>query len=469
MSIKNKKQGIFIIGLIYLFIFIPIIFMRYPDIKNEFKYFIISQDMIDRGNYLILKYFGNLYPDKPPLYFWILVFFKKYFINLFYPLSLIFGSLVPSFLTNIIAFNLFSKFLEVKKAFLVSITLVVFPYLIGTSSILRMDSLMNVFIISSLYLFYIMYFKVEKITNLKINFMYIFMGVGALVKGGAAIAVPMVAILTLLIFDKNIRFLKEIKLLRGLLIIVSIISLWMIALLLQTEGLEYIKLLLGQETIGRALKSKSHARPFYYYFKIMPLTLLPLTPFFILSLIKYFRNIRFFETWNNLEKLSFTWFLGPFIFFSLMSGKLDIYLIPLYPGIVAITYCYIFGLNNNKIITSIKFIIGVLLVFCITVIPILPIYNSSYTLKPIVRYLQNVPRDTDIISYKFPESKNLKDEIHYDIRNFEQLNDEFNNSVGDNTLIITRDKYKNNLDHNFTEVFFNDKYSIFKKNNPISL
>ncbi|MBC2856862.1 glycosyltransferase family 39 protein [Cetobacterium sp. 2A] len=242
MNIKNKKQGIFIIGLIYLFIFIPIIFMRYPDIKNEFKYFIISQDMIDRGNYLILKYFGNLYPDKPPLYFWILVFFKKYFINLFYPLSLIFGSLVPSFLTNIIAFNLFSKFLEVKKAFLVSITLVVFPYLIGTSSILRMDSLMNVFIISSLYLFYIMYFKVEKITNLKINFMYIFMGVGALVKGGAAIAVPMVAILTLLIFDKNIRFLKEIKLLRGLLIIVSIISLWMITLLLQTEGLEYIKL-----------------------------------------------------------------------------------------------------------------------------------------------------------------------------------------------------------------------------------
>ncbi|WP_185881141.1 hypothetical protein [Cetobacterium sp. 2A] len=148
---------------------------------------------------------------------------------------------------------------------------------------------------------------------------------------------------------------------------------------------------------------------------------------------------------------------------------MDIYLIPLYPGIVAITYCYIFGLNNNKIITSIKFIIGVLLVFCITVIPILPIYNSSYTLKPIVRYLQNIPRDTDIISYKFPESKNLKDEIHYDIRNFEQLNDEFNNSVGDNTLIITRDKYKNNLNHNFTEVFFNDKYSIFKKNNPISL
>ena len=50
---SHKKQYIFII-LIYLIIFIPLVFLRYPDARNELKYFVITEDMIKAKNYLIL-------------------------------------------------------------------------------------------------------------------------------------------------------------------------------------------------------------------------------------------------------------------------------------------------------------------------------------------------------------------------------------------------------------------------------
>ncbi|MGL4254002.1 MAG: ArnT family glycosyltransferase, partial [Fusobacteriaceae bacterium] len=79
---SDSKKAYLYLGILYMILFIPLIFLRYPDLRNEFKYLIIAQDMIDSKNYLIMRYFGELYPDKPPIYFWILIFFKKYSGNL---------------------------------------------------------------------------------------------------------------------------------------------------------------------------------------------------------------------------------------------------------------------------------------------------------------------------------------------------------------------------------------------------
>ena len=57
-----RKYYLFII-FIYFIIFIPLAFFRYPDARNELKYFVVTDDMIQAKNYLILKYFSELYPD----------------------------------------------------------------------------------------------------------------------------------------------------------------------------------------------------------------------------------------------------------------------------------------------------------------------------------------------------------------------------------------------------------------------
>ena len=122
-----RKYYLFII-FIYFIIFIPLAFFRYPDARNELKYFVVTDDMMQAKNYLILKYFSELYPDKPPLYFWILIFFKTYFKNLFFSLSLLVGSLLPSFGISILSFKLLTKLKDEKTGFFTAIILMTIPY-----------------------------------------------------------------------------------------------------------------------------------------------------------------------------------------------------------------------------------------------------------------------------------------------------------------------------------------------------
>lgn len=102
ISYKNILK----ITFVYLLIFLPVVFVRYPDIRNEIKYFIVADNMIESRNYFILKYFSELYPDKPPLYFWLLSFLKEHFSKYFVPLAVLFGSTIPSLLLTIFSYSL---------------------------------------------------------------------------------------------------------------------------------------------------------------------------------------------------------------------------------------------------------------------------------------------------------------------------------------------------------------------------
>ena len=142
---KISYKNIFKILFIYLIIYIPIALKRFPDIRNEIKYYAIIDTLIKSREFFILKYFSELYPDKPPLYFWLIRFFKENFEN-FNFLSIFFGSIIPSFIIVILIYNLFTKLKSEKFGFLVAVSLATTPFFMGISVFLRMDMLMNLYL-----------------------------------------------------------------------------------------------------------------------------------------------------------------------------------------------------------------------------------------------------------------------------------------------------------------------------------
>ena len=62
--IKHKYKLFFIV---YFILILTASFVRFPDIKNELKYFIIVDQLIENKEYIILKYFNELYPDRGPV------------------------------------------------------------------------------------------------------------------------------------------------------------------------------------------------------------------------------------------------------------------------------------------------------------------------------------------------------------------------------------------------------------------
>ena len=224
----------------------------------------------------------------------------------------------------------------------------------GLSIFLRMDILMAFFITLSLSLFIYFYFNRNKINNIKLFFLYLSIFLGIFTKGALGGILPILIIYIFLYLESDLKFFNNLHWKKGILFLVFFFSIWLIILYFQPNGTEYIKLLLGKQTIGRAYKSYSHARPFYYYFMYLPLIFLPYGIFYIYGFFNYLINLERRKTWTLFEKWAFSWSIPPFIFLSIISGKLQIYLLPLYIGMIFLSL-----IVRDKLIKKYKFIIFV--------------------------------------------------------------------------------------------------------------
>ena len=298
------------------------------------KYLNIIQEMIEKRSYWILYYQGGLYPDKPPLYFWLLIIIYKIFgENLVFPLSLILFSYLP-FLSILFLGYWQLGYLkkEWRSNFLIySLTI---PYLMGISIFLRMDMLMTFFITLVLSLFIYFYYNQNKITKIKLFIFYLSIFLGAFTKGPLGVIFPILIIFIFLYLENNLKFLNLLHWKTGIIFLLVCFSLWFLILYQQPDGKEYIYLLLNKQTVGRAYKSFSHARPFYYYFVYIPLTFFPYGLFYIYGFFKYLKNWKKKREWTLFEKWTFSWSIPPLILLSVVSGKLQIYMLPICIGMI---------------------------------------------------------------------------------------------------------------------------------------
>ena len=492
---KISYKNIFKILFIYLIIYIPITITRFPDIRNEIKYYAITDNLIKSREFFILKYFSELYPDKPPLYFWLIRFFKENFEN-FNFLSIFFGSIIPSFIIVILMYNLFTKLKNEKFGFLVAISLATTPFFIGISVFLRMDMLMNLFITVSLYYFFSTYFNLIKNSWFNKVILYLSIFLGIFTKGIAGGMVPLSIILGFLILERNLSFLKKINFLVGLDFIIFCTLVWFSLIYLQPEGKEYLALMFKQETVGRIVKAKTHIKPFYYYFVRLSFLIFPYSLFWYCGIFYYLKDIKNYKSWNYLEKIGVIWSIVPLILFSLASGKLDIYMLPLFTGMILLSLNFFIKIKNKKIGETLLKIISIILIIPFFInrfsknrenqykrfltIPLsiiiifgilaqgMGVFNRYFTLKPVVAQIQD---NRKIYTYRFEDFKNIegvepkiKDSNITNIQELEKIKDILKTDNSKNYFVI-KSKYNDKFNDvkNLKLKFTNNSYSIFER------
>ena len=491
---KISYKNIFKILFIYLIIYIPIALKRFPDIRNEIKYYAITDNLIKSREFFILKYFSELYPDKPSLYFWLIRFFKENFAN-FNFLSIFFGSIIPSFIIIILIYNFFTKLKSENFGFLVAVSLATTPFFMGISVFLRMDMLMNLFITISLYYFFSVYFNLIKNSWFNKGIIYISIFLGIFTKGIAGGMVPLSIILGFLILEKNLTFLKKINFLAGVGFIIFCTLVWFLLIYLQPEGKEYLSLMFKQETVGRIVKAKTHIKPFYYYFVRLSFLIFPYSLFWYCGIFYYLKNIKNYNRWNYLEKIGVIWSMVPLVLFSLASGKLDIYMLPLFTGMILLSLNFFIKIKEKKIGEVLLKIISVILIipfflnkflknkenhyknFLTIPLSIIIIFgvlaqgmgtfNRYFTLKPVVAQIQD---NRKIYTYRFEDFKNIEGVEPRvkasNITNIQEISKIKEKIINSNSRVyfITKNKYKDRFNNisNLKLKFNNESYCFFE-------
>ncbi len=162
-------------------------------------------------------------------------------------------------------------------------------------------------------------------------------------KGFIGIAIPGLAVLAFIIFDRNLKELLRMQLWLGILVFAAMVLPWFVALWHQ-GGAEHLRVYLIHNHLQRFLSggTSGHHQPFYYYLTEFPAGFLPWS--LLLVPVVYFCIERpKKEAAGYQQGLLFAgcWFLTGFVFLSLASTKRVLYLMPVFAPIAMLTACYI--------------------------------------------------------------------------------------------------------------------------------
>ena len=309
---------------------LPLMFFRDYTPDNELRYLSIADEALRNGTFFTFTNHGIIYADKPPLYFWFIMF-AKYLLGKHYMLLLSMMSLIPA-LIIVHTMDKWIKYTNEEIRLTGGLMLLSCGLFLGMTVILRMDMLMCMFITLALRSFYEM--LTVRSNSKKHSYLfpiYIFLAIFS--KGPIGLLIPLFSITTFLVFTKRWRSISKYWGIKTWGILLVGCTIWFICVYVE-GGASYLNNLLFHQTVDRAVNSFHHKQPPYYYLISVWYSMLPWSIFIIGSIIV--------AIWKKKIRLEFQLFFlsiiaTTFIILSLISSKIDVYLLPIFPFAVYLT------------------------------------------------------------------------------------------------------------------------------------
>jgi 4-amino-4-deoxy-L-arabinose transferase len=330
-----KKSSLIILGL-FLFIYIVPLGVSPLVIPDETRYSEIPREMIKSGDWVVPHLDGLRYFEKPAMGYWLnAISIKMFGENGF---AARFPSAITTGLSALMLFFMARKFSEKRLGIIASSVFLLFIEIFGVGSFSVLDAPFSMFVTAAV-IFY--FFAVMEPTASKRRLFLVLSGVACgfsfLTKGFLAFALPMIIIVPYMIWERRFKDIFN--------------SLWVPALaavlvsfpwcvLIHFREPDFWNFFFWNEHIRRfTAHTAQHNESPLYFIRLLPLAALPWT--FLAPAAWFGLKKEIFK--NSLMKFSLCWFLFPFLFFSISSGKLLTYILPCFPPLALL---FAFGINE---------------------------------------------------------------------------------------------------------------------------
>ena len=307
-------------------LFLPFIVRDYTA-ANELKYVSIADEAIENGSLFAFYNHGEAYADKPPLYMWLVMLGRwlfgdglMWFVGLF--------SLLPMIGVMAVMDRWVRMESDKPNSYAADMALATTGMFLGAGMVLRMDMLMTFFIVLSLFVFYRLYKGVAKGYERWALPVLIFMAL--FTKGPYGVMIPLAAIASFLAWKRELRTFGRYLGWRQLLVLVVLCAAWW-GCVYAEGGREYISDLLFRQTVGRGVNSFHHKAPLWYYLMRLPMAM---APWSLLYIVVFVTGLARKFVCTDVERFFIATVVSSTVMLSVISAKLDIYLIPMYPFLV---------------------------------------------------------------------------------------------------------------------------------------
>lgn len=309
--------------------------------SDEVRYANAYENMERMGAWVVLALNGQSYPDKPPLYFWLLSLLDK--ITALDPPAVFFlGSALTGlgflYATYFLGRSLRMDTSRCLAGSLIVSTAIFFAAIMHYS---RMDLMFAALIVASMGCLARSFVHGEsgKWTVLGLALT----GVAVLVKGPLGVLFPLIALIAYLAWRGEMRRFVTLPVLLGFLAASAVAACWVGAAYL-VEGPDFVRTVFVEQIFKRAANTFHHKEGIFYYFAVLPAVWLPWT-FFAAGLpLKNVGKMQFWKelvenrkTANAVRTWLWVMLLSAFALLSGLSGKVVIYLLPLFAPLALLT------------------------------------------------------------------------------------------------------------------------------------
>jgi 4-amino-4-deoxy-L-arabinose transferase-like glycosyltransferase len=306
--------------------------LRYPWPADEPRFAQIAREMVESGQWLFPTRGGEYYPDKPPVFMWLSALFFRLVGDL--KLSFLLPSALASFGTLWLVHDLGRRLWNPQTALFAVLVLAFTPQFLLQGKAAQIDALVTFWITLGCY-------------GLLRHFLtgphwrwyfvsWVAMGLGIMTKGVGFL--PLLMLLPLGLWVRNpgqgVEPVWRWRLLVGVGVMLVTLACWLVPMLVQVELqggenlLAYRNDLLFRQTGERFVNAWHHVKPWHYFFtQAIPVVWFPLPVVMLvlirplMALLRQDAKLRVLLAWVGLVLL----------FFSLSSGKREVYIFPALP------------------------------------------------------------------------------------------------------------------------------------------
>jgi hypothetical protein len=296
-------------------------------IPLEARYALVAREMLTAGQWILPHFGGEVYADKPPLLFWSITLVSALGSGVTEwsaRLPTAFAAIGVCLLTWRIGVRLFSA----TAGLLAALVLATSGGFFWSGRQALPDMLLTLWTTGACWALYEWFTGQARQAAIMAG---LCMGLATLTKGPVGFLLPTLSGLMYLAIRRHRLWPKvscwDVLMCGGVFLGVTLT--WFVPALVE-GGLEYAQATLLHHSLERYVKAWEHTTPWYFYLGAFPAEFLPWTLFLAQALIagvKLRRRKRQEGWWFAL-----CWLLAILGFFSLSTGKRDIYILPAFPA-----------------------------------------------------------------------------------------------------------------------------------------
>ena len=304
---------------------------------DEPAYAQTAKEMLQAGDYLSPRIFGDFWFDKPPMYYWLVVFSYKIFgVSEF---AARFPASMAAVLVVLVLYHYAQKFFNENVAFIAALVMAscINFFYIAKASVTDMTLLL--FLSTALYAY----------LDEDYYLMYLCAGLATLTKGPIGIVFTGAIAVLHMLATKDFKPLLDKKLYSGWLIYFAVTVPWY-WLMYEAHGQVFVDTFLGLHNAGRFANPEHPGRVvWHYYIPVLILGLFPWINMFVNAVVAAVRNSS-----RGRSKLLFfqIWWVFVFLFFSVAQTKLVSYIFPLFPAAALLIGWYLNQISDRFALPS---------------------------------------------------------------------------------------------------------------------